>query len=64
MQLESLETHKTYDAVVTGTREAVVFAGSAAPPVEAVSERSKRGSDVSLAAAQFRWSKAICELIR
>ena len=41
VQLESLDTHKTYDAVVTGTREAVVFAGSGPPPVEAVSERSK-----------------------
>ena len=41
VQLESLDTHKPYDAVVTGTREAVVFAGSGPPPIEAVSERSK-----------------------
>lgn len=40
VQLESLETHKPYDAVVTGTREAVVFAGSGPPPIEAVSERT------------------------
>jgi flagella basal body P-ring formation protein FlgA len=34
VQLESLETHKTYDAMVTGTREAVVFAASGPPPIE------------------------------
>jgi flagellar basal body P-ring formation protein FlgA len=39
VQLESLETHKSYDAVVTGTREAVVFAGSGPPLTETASER-------------------------
>jgi flagella basal body P-ring formation protein FlgA len=39
VQIESLETHKTYDAVVTGMHEAVVFTGSPGPPAEAVSER-------------------------
>jgi flagellar basal body P-ring formation protein FlgA len=40
VQLESSETHKSYDAVVTGMREAVVFAGSGPPPTETASERS------------------------
>jgi flagella basal body P-ring formation protein FlgA len=41
VQVESLETHKAYDAVVTGIHEAVVFTGSTAPPAaaQAVSER-------------------------
>jgi flagella basal body P-ring formation protein FlgA len=34
VQLESIETHKTYDAVITGTREAIVLASSG-PPVTA-----------------------------
>jgi flagella basal body P-ring formation protein FlgA len=37
--VESLETHKTYDAVVTGMHEAIVFTGRPAPPAETVSER-------------------------
>jgi flagella basal body P-ring formation protein FlgA len=40
VQLESLDTHKAYDAVVTGTREAVVFAGSAPAPTETADQRS------------------------
>jgi flagella basal body P-ring formation protein FlgA len=36
VQLESLETHKTYDAVITGTREAIVLASSG-PQVTAAS---------------------------
>jgi flagella basal body P-ring formation protein FlgA len=37
VQLESLDTHKTYDAVITGTREAVVLAGGGPTVAEAVS---------------------------
>jgi flagella basal body P-ring formation protein FlgA len=40
VQLESLDTHKSYDAVVTGTREAVVFAASGPPPTETANARS------------------------
>jgi flagella basal body P-ring formation protein FlgA len=41
IQVESLENHKPYDAVVTGMREAMVFAGnSTAPSTETASTRS------------------------
>jgi flagella basal body P-ring formation protein FlgA len=39
VQVESLDTHKTYDAVITGMREAIVYVGSAPAPPETVSER-------------------------
>jgi flagella basal body P-ring formation protein FlgA len=40
VQVESTDTRKSYDAVVTGTREAVVYVGSTPAPTETVSERS------------------------
>jgi flagellar basal body P-ring formation protein FlgA len=40
VQLESLETHKTYDAVITGTREAIVLASSGPQVTAASSDHS------------------------
>jgi flagellar basal body P-ring formation protein FlgA len=39
VQVESLDSHKPYDAVVTGMREAVVFAGSSPAPTETANAR-------------------------
>jgi flagella basal body P-ring formation protein FlgA len=40
VQLESLETHKPYDAVVTGTREALVLSAGSPPVATAENDRA------------------------
>jgi len=44
VQLESLDTRETFDAIVNGMREAVVFAGSVTPPAKVAEKPFRRPS--------------------